>query len=100
MFPIHRLILLALLALPGLTAAQSASLFPHGDSAARAPLIPARATALSGHARAASLFVGKGTEGLLPPARPQQPAAPCSGHHRPPIGQRFRRAVAQPDRRG
>lgn len=67
MFPVHCLILLALLALPGMVAAQSASLFPHGDSAARAPLIPARATALSGHARAASLFVGKSTEGLFAP---------------------------------
>ncbi|WP_323770804.1 hypothetical protein [Antarctobacter sp.] len=86
MFPIRRLIILALLALPGVAAAQSASLFPHGDSAARTPLIPVRATPLSGQARAASLFVGKDTEGLFaalpdrtPPPPRQTTTGPLSG---------------------
>ncbi|SNT24856.1 hypothetical protein [Antarctobacter heliothermus] len=73
MFPIRCLILLALSALPGLAIAQSASLFPHGDGAARAPLIPARATALSGQARAASLFAGNGQLGFFAPLPDRSP---------------------------
>lgn len=67
MFPIRRLLLLALLILPGIAGAQSASLFPRGDTSDRVPLIAASASALPGDARAASLFSGNGQLGFFAP---------------------------------
>lgn len=85
MFPFRRPLLLALLAMPGLAAAQSASLFPHGDGAARTPLIASRAAALSGQGRAASLFLGEGRTGFFAPlpdrkaTPPPAPVGPLAG---------------------
>ena len=67
MFPIRCLILMALLALGNAAAAQSASLFPHGDSSARAPLVAMRNPSPMPQAQGGSLFAGGQRLGFLAP---------------------------------
>lgn len=73
MFPMRCLILFALLAQPGVMAAQSASLFPQGDGAGRTPMIASRATALSAKPRTASLFTGDAKIGFFAPLPDRAP---------------------------
>ncbi|KHQ54885.1 lysozyme family protein [Mameliella alba] len=74
MFPIRCLILMALLAFGGIASAQSASLFPRGESSARAPLIALRTAAQPKPARPASLFADERRLGFFAPMPDAGPA--------------------------
>ncbi len=85
MFPIRCLMLMTLLACGGGASAQSASLFPRGDTGARSPLIALRTTARPGPTQPASLFANAGRLGFfapMPKARPTPApsAEPLSGN--------------------
>ncbi len=84
MFPIRCLMLMTLLACGGGASAQSASLFPRGDSGAGSPLIALRTTARPGPTQPASLFADAERLGFfasMPKARPapDPSAGPLSG---------------------
>lgn len=85
MFPIRCLILMALLALGGPAIAQSASLFPRGESSARTPLIALRPARPPRQAQPVSLFTDEARLGFFAPMPeadhgPRPSAGPLSGN--------------------